>query len=177
MSLPPSLEPIPAMVLARLDALEAEGAIRRVMAEYLRLCDRLDADTPMDVLGELFTEDAVWAGQGARYGVTYGSHDGRAAIVAMLAKYRGPPPHFALNAHFLASEAMSVDGAGATGSWVMLQTSTFADGASRLSAARLDVDFRAEASRWRIARFLTTNLFSRPVSGWDDPTPVPTPKP
>jgi ketosteroid isomerase-like protein len=161
--------------MARLSALEAEGAVRRVMADYMRLCDQLDASTPMEALGELFTEDAVWAGAGGRYAATFGSHVGRAAIVAMLARYQGPPPHFAMNAHFLCSEAITVDGEHARGRWLMLQTSTFAGGASQLSSASLDVAFRLDADRWRIARFLTTNLFSRPVSAWDDPAPLPIP--
>src|SRR5690606_27918556 len=80
-------------ILLRLDQLEAEGAVRRVMAEYMHLCDALDADTPMDALGALFTADAIWEGKGTRYGVTFGRHAGRAAIVAMLDGYRGPVPH------------------------------------------------------------------------------------
>ncbi|CAN7306392.1 nuclear transport factor 2 family protein [Phenylobacterium sp. LjRoot225] len=162
-------------LLGRLAALEAESAIRRLMAEYMRLCDQLDAATPMEELGELFTEDAVWAGGGGRYAATFGAHEGRDAIVAMLGRYRGPPPHFAMNAHFLCSEAIAVHGPRGEGAWTMLQTSTFADGSSQLSAARLDVAFARKAGSWRIARFTTTNLFSRPVRAWDDPAPLPVP--
>lgn len=160
---------------ARLDQLEAESAIRTLMADYMRLCDRLDEATPMDVLGELFTPDAIWAGRGARYGASFGAHHGRGAIVAMLDSYRGPTPHFALNAHFLTSETIRVEGDGATGSWVMLQTATYASGISDLRAARLHLAFARHGGRWRISRFETENLFSRPVDRWDDPAPVPVP--
>ena len=57
----------------------------------------------------------------------------------------------------------------------MLQTSTFATGASFLTSARLSVQFARDEGRWRIARFATINIFSRPVSVWDDPTTLPTP--
>jgi len=159
----------------RLDRLEAESAIRTVMADYMRLCDRLDATTPMEELGSLFAPDAVWGGRGARYGAAFGIHRGRDAILAMLNAYRHPNPHFALNAHFLTSESIAVDGEGATGSWVMLQTATYATGASDLRAARLHVAFVRQGEQWRIHRFEPENLFSRPVDRWDDPTPVPVP--
>ncbi len=167
----------PDVLSARLDRLESESAIRSVMAEYLRLCDRLDADTPMDELGELFAEDAVWAGRGVRYATAYGALEGRASIINMLDTYCGPKPHFELNAHFLTSESISVDGQLASGSWVMLQTSTYSNGASDLRAARLHVVFARTLGGWRIRRFETENLFSRPVDHWDDPTAIATPTP
>ena len=162
---------------ARLDRLESESTIRSVMAEYMRLCDRLDADTPMDALGDLFAEDAVWAGRGARYAAAYGALEGRAAIVNMLDAYRGPAPYFELNAHFLTSESINVDEDAATGSWVMLQASTYSSGTSDLRAARLHVVFARTMGRWRIRRFETENMFSRPVDHWDDPAGIAAPTP
>ena len=159
---------------ARVDQLEAQSAIRRVITAYLRLCDRLDASTPMDELGELFTLDAVWTGKGARYGESFGAHHGRAAILAMLDSYR-TPPHFAFNAHFLTSETIDVSGDGARGRWLMLQTSTYASGSSDLRSARLTVDFARAGGRWRISRFETENLASRAVDRWNDATPIPVP--
>lgn len=166
---------VPAEILARLDALEAESAVRRVMADYMRYCDQLDAGTPMDELGALFTRNAVWEGKGARYGAAFGRHEGRTSIVAMLDGYRAPKPHFALNAHFLTSESILVDGETAKGSWMMLQTSTYTAGASDLRAAQLDVAFAREDGRWRIAHFQTAALFRRPIDHWDSTAPVPVP--
>jgi ketosteroid isomerase-like protein len=162
-------------VLRRLDRLESESAIRTVVATYFDLCDRLDGATPLDELGALFTEDAVWRGTGARYGAAFGEHRGRAAIVAMFARYAGPVPHFTFNAHVLGSERIAVDGDRASGRWIMLQTSTYAAGHSDLRAARLALAFERLAEGWQIARFETENLFSRHVDRWNDQAPIAVP--
>lgn len=162
-------------ILFRLAQLEAEGEIRRLMARYMELCDHLDATTPMNELGALFAIDAVWAGKGARYSAAFGGHVGRDAIVAMLDTYRSPVPHFAMNAHFLCSENIAVAGGNATGNWMMIQTSTYADGRSGLRTATLECDFVVEKGRWCIARFDTENLFSRQVDSWDDQAALPVP--
>jgi hypothetical protein len=101
----------------------------------------------------------------------------------MFAGYMGRPAHFALNVHFLTSELITpgatdaADAADAAqASWVMLQTSTFADGASHLNAAQLTLAMaRCADGRWRIARFETENLFSRPVSHWHSAQVLPLP--
>jgi uncharacterized protein (TIGR02246 family) len=162
-------------LIVRLERLEAESAVRAVVARYFTMCDRLDADTPMAEMANLFAEDAVWAGRGARYAAVFGERRGRAAIVALIDSHR-IPPHFAMNAHFLSSETIRVDGDTATGAWMMLQTSTYSDGRSDLRSARLSVGFaRGVDGLWRIARFETENIFSRPVDRWDDPAPVAVP--
>ncbi|MDT3722442.1 nuclear transport factor 2 family protein [Pseudomonas oryzihabitans] len=161
---------------ARLATLDVERACRACMNRYMQLCDTLDATTDLDALAGLFTTTARWEGTGARYAKSFGGYEGRTAIRAMFARYTGTPAHFALNVHFLTSELIEVDATGARGSWVMLQTSTFADGASHLNAARLAVRFAEEDGAWRMALFQTENLFSRPVDTWrsDAALPVPT---
>lgn len=162
---------------ARVKSLEAESEIRGAVARYMEICDALDDTTPMDELGELFTTDARWRGTGEKYGVTFGGHEGRDAIVAFLNTYREPHRHFAGNVHFLGCENLSVDGDRAAGTWVMLQTPTFEDGGSFLMAARLKLAFRREADRWRISDFSTVNLFSRSIDGdWDSDEPIPVPE-
>jgi hypothetical protein len=159
----------------RLERLESESAIRTLMAQYFDLCDRLGDATPADALGMLFTADAVWAGTGTRYAEAFGEHRGRDAIVAMLDTYRGPPPHFAMNAHFLANERIAVDGDRASGSWLMLQTSSYAAGGADLRAARLQIAFERSSERWRIRRLETQRLFGRQIDTWDDAAPIPVP--
>lgn len=160
---------------ARLAVFEAQQAVRACMNRYMALCDALDANTPLDELAGLFTRDAVWEGKGAKYAKSFGGYRGREAIRAMFASYMQPPAHFALNVHFLTSELISVEAEQASGSWIMLQTSTFANQASHLNAARLTVRFAVEEGQWRMAHFQTENLFGRPVSAWNSDAPLPVP--
>ena len=159
----------------RLEQLESENAIRACMNRYMFLCDELGVASPLDELAGLFTEDAVWEGKGAKYQNSFGGYQGRAAIKAMFATYMVEPAHFSLNVHFLTSELIQVSGDSAQASWVMLQASTFASGASHLNSARLTVRFTREQGQWRMAHFQTENLFSRPVSAWNSEAELPVP--
>jgi hypothetical protein len=161
----------------RLRQLENENAIRACMHRYMVLCDDLGVDSPLDELAGLFSEDAIWEGKGARYQDAFGGYRGRESIKAMFATYMVEPAHFALNVHFLTSELIRVEGIRANGSWVMLQTSTFTGGASHLNSARLSVQFLQdlETGVWRIAHFVTENLFSRPVDIWNSNAHLPVP--
>lgn len=163
-------------LLARVDALESEQAIRGCINRYMDLCDHLNPNTPLDELGNLFTEDAIWEGKGARYAKSFGGYQGRTDIVAMLAKYTVEPVHFSLNVHYLASEVINVEGDEAKGSWNMIQVSSFAAGGSHLNSARLSVSFRRTQGVWQMARFTTENRFSRPVSDWNSEAVLPVPK-
>ncbi|MDH1339300.1 nuclear transport factor 2 family protein [Ectopseudomonas oleovorans] len=167
--------PTVAELQARLARFESEHAVRACMNRYMVLCDALDASTPLDELAGLFTREALWEGKGAKYAESFGGYRGREAIRAMFATYMKTPAHFALNVHFLTSELIEVDSEGALGSWVMLQTSTFASGASHLNAARLNVRFAREDGAWRMAHFQTENLFSRPVEAWHSEAHLPVP--
>ena len=159
----------------RLEALESANAIRACMNRYMQLCDDLGAHSPLDELAGLFTPNAIWEGKGSKYQEAFGGYHGRAAIRGMFATYMVEPAHFALNVHFLTSEQIEVRGLQAGGAWVMLQTSTFASGASHLNSARLSVTFECEDGQWRIAHFQTENLFSRPVSLWNHSARLPVP--
>lgn len=162
-------------IIGRLARLEASDAVRRTATRYFRLCDDLGPKTQFDELGALFAREAVWEGRG-RYRQAFGLHKGRDAIVAMLAGY-ADPPHFVLNAHYLSSEDILVtDEHHAVGCWMMLQVSTYRDGRSDLRSARLALDFVFEEGSWRIARFVTENIFSRDIGPWNDEAPISTPQ-
>ena len=161
---------------ARIGRLEAESAVRRCLADYMDLCDRLDGATDLSALGALFTREAVWEGGGPRYDEAFGRHRGREAIVAWLRSFCTQPPHFAMNAHFLTSETVEVSsGERAHGRWLMLQTPQFHDGRCFLMAARLDIDFALEEGAWRMARFRTTNLYARAIAHWNEDITIPAP--
>ena len=162
-------------IAARLAVLEHQQAIRVCINRYMALCDRLDANTPLDELVGLFTVGALWEGLGARSAGRFGGYRGHEAIRKMFSSYMQTPAHFALNVHFLTSEVIDVKENIALGSWTMLQTSTFSDGASHLNAARLTVRFELHGGVWRMAHFQTENLFSRPVSHWESEAVLPVP--
>ena len=160
----------------RLQQLEDQQAARVCISNYMHLCDRLDDADTVRAIGALFTVDACWEGVGEPYATRLGRHSGREAIVAMMAGYVRKPAHFAMNAHFLCSEALSAAANGELhGRWLMLQTSAFSAGGAHLNAAELNVTFRREAGEMVMHHFATRNLFSRPVSHWhaEDTLPVP----
>ncbi|MBJ3816620.1 nuclear transport factor 2 family protein [Shimwellia pseudoproteus] len=163
----------------RLQQLEDQQAARVCISDYMRLCDGLDNLHTVQAIGELFTGDACWEGVGEPYATRLGKHQGRAAIVAMMAGYVRTPAHFTMNAHFLCSESLFCQPDGPLcGRWLMLQTSTFSAGGSHLNGAEISVEFRREAGVMRIHHFATRNLFSRPVDSWHtaDVLPVPAQK-
>lgn len=151
---------------ARLGSLEADRAVRNVLARYMKLCDQPCHDSDFPQLGDLFTEDAIWEGVGALYTKTFGRQEGRAAIVAFLHKYLAPySTHFKMNAHFLTADAVTVEGDCAHGEWVMLQASIYEDDTSELVSARLTIDFKKADDAWQMSHFRTQRLFNAPWNG------------
>jgi hypothetical protein len=166
-----------AEMTARLDVLEAERAVRRTMTRYMALCDVPSGGLPDETLAALFTVDAVWQGIGPQYAEKFGMLTGREPIVAMLARYLPPTPHFRVNTHFLTSETIDVHAGAthATGRWIMLQASGYVAGGAELIAAKLEVDFvpATDGKNWLIRHFRTQRLFDAP---WQvHPSPIDTP--
>ena len=161
-------------ITARLAMLEAERAVRQTMMRYMALCDVPSGGQPAETLAELFSVDAVWQGIGPEYAEKFGALTGREAIVAMLARYLPPTPHFSVNTHFMASETIDVDTAAthATGRWIMLQASGYVTGGAELVSARLEVDFvpAAGSKHWLIRHFRTQRLFDAPWQVHPSPT-------
>ena len=140
------------------------------MARYMALCDVPSGALDGESLASLFTADAVWEGIGPQYTSKFGRIEGREAIVAMLARYLPPAPHFATNVHFLTSESIEmVTPARASGRWIMLQASGYVDARAELIAARLEIDFvpttcgeSGVRRPWLIHHFRTERLFDAP---------------
>ena len=152
-------------IIERLRALEAQNAVRNVIARYMALCDVPARVLDGEALAALFSDDAVWEGIGPQYADKFGRLHGRADIVAMLQRYLPPTPHFATNVHFLTSEHIDVHGDSAKGRWIMLQASGYVDAKAELIAARLEVDFTPSPENedvWVIRHFRTERLFDAP---------------
>ncbi|WP_431222809.1 nuclear transport factor 2 family protein [Serratia sp. L9] len=96
----------------RLQQLEDQQAVRVCISDYMRLCDDLNSQENAQAIGALFTADACWEGVGHPYAARLGVHRGRGAIVTMMQRYARQPAHFAMNAHFLCSEAINHEQSG-----------------------------------------------------------------
>lgn len=160
----------------RLQQLEDQQAVRVCISDYMRLCDDLNSPASTQAIGELFTEDACWEGIGDPYATLLGVHQGRATIVMMMQRYVRQPAHFAMNAHFLCSEAIVHEQPGRLrGRWLMLQTSAFSAGGAHLSAAEIVAWFVRQGDAMQMAHFTTRRLFGRPVSHWSSTAQLPVP--
>lgn len=163
-------------ILACLNKLEAESAIRNCINRYMEICDALDANTDLNELMDLFDSNSIWEGIGEKYAKSFGRYASWQAIYDMFKSYIQKESHFVMNAHFVSSEQIYVEQQQAKATWLMLQTSTFRDGRSHLNAAKLSVKFQQQTDgTWKIKHFQTENILSRPVSHWDSTAELPVP--
>lgn len=158
----------------RVAALEAEADIRRLQARYMMLCDtpcpefgvRDDAHR-IDLIIELYTPDAVWEGVGEYYDNQFGRAVGHDAIREHFTRFWSPErtPALVLNAHYLTSEQIHVDGDRADGQWIHMQPWLFDDGSGLLRSSRLNNTFHRVDGTWKITRTRTENVFVAPLPG------------
>ncbi|OLZ61785.1 nuclear transport factor 2 family protein [Amycolatopsis keratiniphila] len=156
----------------RVEVLEAEAEIRRVQARYMFLCDTpcpeygvTDDDRRIDLILDLYAEDAVWEGVGEYYDGQFGRAVGKDAIRAHFGRFWGEKrdPALVLNAHYLTSEQIHVGGDRADGQWIHVQPWLYADGTGLLRSSRLNNAFRRQDGRWLITRTRTENVFIAPL--------------
>lgn len=157
----------------RVQVLESEAEIRRLQARYMFLCDTpcpefgvRDDDHRIDLIMELYTSHAVWEGVGDYYGGQFGRAEGAAAIRAHFERFWGKDrdPALVLNAHYLTSEQIRVDGDKAEGQWIHMQPWLFADNSGVLRSSRLNNAFRRVDGTWRITRTRTENVLVAPLA-------------
>lgn len=157
----------------RIDVLESEADIRRIQARYMFLCDTpcpvypavSDAER-IDLIMELYAEDATWEGVGEYYDGQFGKAVGKQAIREHFQRFwpEDQDPKRLLNAHYLTSEQINVDGDEATGLWIHMQPWLFSDGTALLRSSRLNNAFRRKDGQWLITRTRTENVFVAPLS-------------
>ncbi|MGW0036348.1 nuclear transport factor 2 family protein [Gordonia sp. NPDC003376] len=157
---------------ARVEVLEAEADIRRLQARYMFLCDTPcpeygitdDADR-IELILALYTEDAIWEGVGEYYTDQFGRLEGKQALREHFQRFWGEKqdPALLLNAHYLTSEQIHVDGDTAEAQWIHMQPWLFSDGTSLLRSSRLNNAFRKVDGSWLISRTRTENVFVAPL--------------
>jgi hypothetical protein len=154
-------------LLARVEAVEAQDAVRKLKAAYMQgLDDRLRG-----AVAELFWEDAVWESLPAR--VPEGepappaapSLVGRAAIAA---SFVDAAAWMSFTAHFLTNEDITVDGDRAVGRWKLLQACTAeASDTAFWQAGVYTDDFERREGVWKFARLRLAMDFRTPFDeGW-----------
>ncbi|WP_246465395.1 nuclear transport factor 2 family protein [Novosphingobium jiangmenense] len=159
----------------RVALLEAEAAVRRLLARYLFLCDvplpepGMDADQRAEAIGRLFADDGVWQGVGGAHGAQFGEHRGPAKIAAHMRRFfAAATPRQIFNTHYLTSEQIyDLREDHAEGTWVQFQPWVHDDGSALIRSSRLRVTFRRTDGGWKIARYRTENLFIGALpDGW-----------
>ncbi|MBB4614056.1 nuclear transport factor 2 family protein [Novosphingobium taihuense] len=159
----------------RVALLEAEAAVRRLLARYLYLCDvplpepGLTDDERAEAIGSLFAEDGIWQGVGGAHGAQFGEHRGPSGVAAHMRRFFAEArPRQVFNTHYLTSEQIyDVGEDHAEGTWVQFQPWVHDDGSTLIRSSRLRVTFRRTDAGWKIARYRTENLFIGDLpSGW-----------
>lgn len=174
-----SLEERVAELAAKVDALSAEADIRRVLARYMWLCDvplpepDADRERRIELILDLYSEDAVWEGVGAYYDNQFGRSVGKAALRKHFEGFFQPrQPEMIFNTHYLTTEHIVVTGDTAEGNWVHFQPWIFSDGTSLLRSSRLYPAFKKENGVWKMSRYRTENVFVAPLpSNWWESIP------
>jgi ketosteroid isomerase-like protein len=161
-----------AALTRRVEVLEAEADIRRLQARYMFLCDTpvpefgvTGNEERIDLIMALYTDDAVWEGVGEYYDGQFGRAEGADAVRRHFEGFwsQKQDPALVLNAHYLTSEQIHVDGDTATGQWIHMQPWLFSDGSSVLRSSRLNNAFRKVGGTWKISRTRTENVFAAPL--------------
>lgn len=164
-----------ASLIARIDRLEAESAVRQTQMRYMALCDtpcpeysvKSDAQR-IDLIMELFAQDAIWEGVGEYYDGQFGAAVGKPAIRDHFEKFWGQKkdPALVLNCHYVTSEQIQVseDAQSATGQWVHMQPWLYSDGTALLRSSRLNNAYRKEDNgNWLFTRNRTENVLIAPL--------------
>lgn len=161
-------------LVRRVEALEAEAEIRRIQARYMFLCDTpnpaygvADDRERIELILDLYTEDAVWEGVGEYYDGQFGRAVGKGQIRAHFERFwlEQPGPELVLNAHYLTSEHIRVheNGVTAEGRWIHFQPWIFSDGTGLIRGSRLNNLFSKTDGIWKVARTRTENVLIAPM--------------
>ena len=156
-----------AALRARVEALEAAEAIRRLKARYAELVDaRYTGGGPLPperlaplaaAIAALFTEDGVWHAGGR-----LGTCRGRDEIRARMAE-----PTLRFSRHYFVNPAIEVDGARARARWELLAPCTLRDGRPAWMAGAEDDEYARVDGVWLHASMTLTVHFLAPhAEGW-----------
>ena len=138
-------------IVARLDVLESESAIRKLQAAYMQACD----DHIGAPIGELFAPDGVWEGVG-RFAGGFGATIGREAVAA---QFEGDKTRLPLAAHYLTNEQIWVDGDTAKAKFMFLEPAVHEGLGAILIAGRYSNDYVRLDDKWYIKHLRCEDIF------------------
>jgi len=156
-----------AALRARVEALEAAEAVRRLKARYAELVDaRYAGGGPLPAeqlaplaaqIAALFTEDAVWHA-GGRLGVCRGRDEIRARMAE---------PTLLFSRHYFVNPAIEVEGARARARWELLAPCTLRDGRPAWMAGVEDDEYARVGGLWLHSSMkLTVHFLAPHAEGW-----------
>ncbi|EFH83322.1 nuclear transport factor 2 family protein [Ktedonobacter racemifer] len=149
--------PLSEDILQRLETLESENMIRRLMADYTEVRDRNIGEG--DYISNLFTPDGIWEGTG-QFEKTLGRFEGREAIRQ---RFSQKLP-FAI--HYLTNECITVNGETAVGKWKLWHPSTI-QGRAMWVAGHYHNNFIRIDEVWKFRHLRISAIFVAPYEeGW-----------
>ncbi|GAA1850813.1 nuclear transport factor 2 family protein [Pseudonocardia ailaonensis] len=152
---------------SRVDALEAQAAVRTLKAAYMQGLD----DRRRGAVADLFWEDAVWEALPERVpdGVDEAPGAGERIVgrEAIAASFVDAAARMSFTAHFLTNESITVSGDRAVGRWKLLQACTAGRDTAFWQAGVYVDDFERRDGEWRFAHLRLAMDFRTPYhEGW-----------
>ena len=135
-------------------------AIKQRKAEYCDICD--DAHNP-DRIVEIFTEDAVWEGEGVA------TTRGHAELRRLFERFA---QQVSFSQHNVFNPRIAVKGDTAHGSWNLLGPFTFREGRRQIwVAVRYEEDYVKRNGKWKIQHLRGVGRMAAPYeAGWESTT-------
>ncbi len=161
-----SLEATVAALAARVQRLEDESAIRRLMAEMLAKADERDHPRWGERLVAYYTEDGMWT-SGTGFAEVGMSERGRAA----LSRKFTAGTRICESSHLLGSESITVEGDRANGTWLCFEPATLHGPDDSREAVwvmgRYICEFRRDGAEWKVRTVRFEGIFCTPYEqGW-----------
>ncbi len=150
----------------RLQRLEDESAIRRVMAKMMKQADERDNPRMGELLVEYYTEDGQWVSAAGFADVGMKERGTQALIKKFTAGTR-----ITESSHLLGTESITVNGDGADGSWLCFEPATLKGQDGKQEAvwvmARYFAEFRRVGAEWKVRTLRFEGIFCTPFEeGW-----------
>jgi ketosteroid isomerase-like protein len=152
----------------RVQRLEDESAIRRLMSEILQKADDRDYPQWGERIVDYYTDDGQWKSV-AGFADVGMSERGKPALI----KKFTTGTRICESSHLLGSESIDVQGEEANGSWLCFEPATLkGHGETREPVwimGRYMVEFRRSEGRWKVRTMQYEGIFCTPYDkGWID---------